>query len=287
MPFEVTIKQLLEAGVHFGHQTKRWNPKMKVYIYGSRNGIHIVDLQKSLPYIETAYNKIFDIAKDGGVILIIGTKKQANPIVAEESTRCGMPYVNERWLGGMLTNFSTIKLSIQRMKELEYMKSSEEFKKFTKKEMSRMEKEIVKLQKVLNGIRDMNRIPDAVFIIDLHHELTAAKEAKRLGIPVIAIADTNANPDFADYIIPGNDDAIRSIKLILSTMANAVVEGKKVFEERFNKGNAEGGSAVDITEATFSAESQEPVAAAEAAPRENAGATDEPAAKSDDSDVTV
>lgn len=256
MPFDVTIKQLLEAGVHFGHQTKRWNPKMKNYIYGSRNGIHIVDLQKALPYIEAAYNKIYNVTREGGVVLFIGTKKQANPIVVEEATRCGMPYVSERWLGGMLTNFATIKLSIRRLKELEQLKASEEFQKFTKKEMSNMDKEVIKLQKVINGIRNLDKIPDAVFIVDLHHELTAAKEAKRLGISIIAVADTNADPDFADYLIPGNDDAIRSIKLILSTMANAALEGKKAFDERFNKkASAIAGAAQDITEETFGSQS--------------------------------
>ena len=230
MPFNVTIKQLLEAGVHFGHQTKRWNPKMKPYIYGARNGVHIIDLQKALPYISAAYDKLLETAKEGKVILIIGTKKQANPIVVEEAKRCGMPYVNERWLGGMITNFATIKLSIKRLKELEALKESEEFSRFTKKEMARMEKEIVKHQKVLNGVRDMNRVPDAVFIVDVHHEIIAAKEARRLGIPIIGVADTNADPEFVDWLIPGNDDAIRAIKLILSTMADAILEGRKIYE---------------------------------------------------------
>ncbi|MCL4542394.1 MAG: 30S ribosomal protein S2 [Deltaproteobacteria bacterium] len=236
MSFNVTIKQLLEAGIHFGHQTKRWNPKMRPYIYGVRNGIHIVDLQKSLTYFQEAYNKVLEIVQDGGIILFIGTKKQANPIVMEEAKRCNMPYCNERWLGGMLTNFATIRLSVQRLKELEELKESEEFFKFTKKEMSRMDKEILKLQKVLNGIRDMGKIPDAVFIVDIHHEIIAAKEAKRLDIPIIGVADTNADPALADYLIPGNDDAIRSIKLVLSTMADAVIEGRKIYEARFNKG---------------------------------------------------
>ncbi len=251
MPFNVTIKQLLESGVHFGHQTKRWNPKMRPYIYGVRNGIHIVDLQKSLPYFQAAYNKIVEITQDGGIILFIGTKKQANPIVVEEAKRCGMPYCNERWLGGMLTNFATIKLSIQRLKELEGLKESEEFSKFTKKEMSKMDKEILKLQKVLNGIRDMEKIPDAVFIVDIHHEIIAAKEAKRLGIPIIGVADTNADPTFTDYLIPGNDDAIRSIKLILSAMADAAIEGRKIYEERFNKGKTSENMAEGISEETF------------------------------------
>ena len=253
MPFNVTIKQLLEAGVHFGHQTKRWNPKMKPYIYGARNGVHIIDLQKALPYIAAAYDKLFEMAKEGKVILIIGTKKQANPIVVEESKRCGMPYVNERWLGGMITNFATIKLSIKRLKELEALKDSEEFSRFTKKEMAKMEKEIVKHQKVLNGVRDMHRVPDAVFIVDIHHEIIAAKEARRLEIPIIGVADTNADPDFVDWLIPGNDDAIRAIKLILSTMADAIIEGKRIFDEKSAKGKAQNVPEGIITEETFAA----------------------------------
>ncbi len=253
MPFNVTIKQLLEAGVHFGHQTKRWNPKMRPYIYGARNGVHIIDLQKALPYIAAAYEKLESIAGEGGVILIVGTKKQANPIVVEESKRCGMPYVNERWLGGMITNFATIKLSIQRLKELEALKESEEFSRFTKKEMARMEKEIVKHQKVLNGLRDMYKIPDAIFIVDVHHEIIAAKEAKRLGIPVIGVTDTNADPELVDWIIPGNDDAIRAIKLILSTMSDAIIEGRKIYEEKTGKGKGQPLPEGVITEEIFAA----------------------------------
>lgn len=251
MPFNVTIKQLLEAGVHFGHQTKRWNPKMKSHIYGSRNGVHIIDLQKALPYISAAYDQMAALGSQGKSILIIGTKKQVNPIVKEESERCGMPYVNERWLGGMITNFSTIKISIQRLKELEALKESDEFSKFTKKEMARMEKEILKLQKVINGIRNMERIPDAVFIVDIHHEIIAAREARRLGIPIIGIADTNADPDMADYLIPANDDAIRAVKLILGTMADAVIEGKKIYDEKTGKGKAAAIPEGVITEETF------------------------------------
>lgn len=257
MPFNVTIKQLLEAGVHFGHQTKRWNPKMRPYIYGARNGIHIIDLQKSLPYFQAAYEKVSEIARNGGVILFIGTKKQANSIIVEESKRCGMPYVNERWLGGMLTNFATIKLSIMRLKELERLKESEEFSKFTKKEMLKMDKDILKLQRVLNGIRDMVRIPDAVFIVDIHHEIIAVQEAKRLEIPIIGVADTNADPSFVDSLIPGNDDAIRAIKLIMGVMADAVIEGTKIYEERFNKGKTSENITGDVNEATFESSAAE------------------------------
>lgn len=251
MPFNIGIKQLLEAGVHFGHQTKRWNPKMRPYIYGARNGIHIIDLQKALPYFQAAYEKMVEITQNGGIILFIGTKKQASPIVAEEAKRCGMPYVNERWLGGMLTNFATIKLSVIRLKELEGLKESDEFAKFTKKEMSKMDKEILKHQKVLNGIRDMAKTPDAVFIIDIHNELIAASEARRLDIPIIGVADTNANPALVDFLIPGNDDAIRAIKLIMITMADAVLEGRKIYDERFNKGKKSENPAESITEETF------------------------------------
>ncbi len=271
MPFNLTIKQLLEAGVHFGHQTKRWNPKMRSYIYGARNGVHIIDLQKSMPYIASAYAKLFEIGKSGKTVLFVGTKRQASLIVAEEAQRCGMPYVNERWLGGMLTNFTTIKISIQRLKDLEALKESEEFSKFTKKETAKMEKKISKLQKIFNGIRDMSRIPEAVFIVDIHREMIAANEAKRLSIPIIGIADTNANPDFADYLIPGNDDAIRAIKLILSIMADAVVEGKKAHDEKTGADKTGTADGENITEETFSAAGDIPVIGAEAPVLEKTG----------------
>lgn len=253
MPFNVTIKQLLEAGVHFGHQTKRWNPKMKPYIYGARNGIYIVDLQKSLPFFKKAHEKIVEITQSGGEILFIATKKQAESVVIEEAKRCNMHYVTKRWLGGMLTNFSTIKQSIERLNDLEALKESEEFSKFTKKEMSKIERDIEKLQSVLNGIRNMDKIPEGVFIVDTHRETIAVKEASRLGIPIIGIVDTNSDPELIDYIIPGNDDAIRSIRLIAGSIADAVLEGKKVYETKLNrtKGAVAGASASGITEETF------------------------------------
>ena len=251
MPFTVTIKQLLESGVHFGHQTKRWNPKMKPYIYGARNGIYIIDLQNSLPYLESAYEKIVEITKNGGIILFVGTKKQGVSIITEEALRCGMPYVTERWLGGMLTNFSTIKYSIVRLNELEALKNSEEFSKFTKKEMGRMDRDIEKLQKVLSGIRYMNKIPDGLFIVDTNREEIAVKEANRLNIPIIGMVDTNADPAPVDYIIPGNDDAIRSIKLIVSIIADAVIEGKSMHEAKLNKTKNSETPIADINEQTF------------------------------------
>lgn len=229
---------------------------MKPYIYGARNGVHIIDLQKSLPYIAAAYDKLSEMGREGKTVLIIGTKKQANSIVVEEAKRCGMPYVNERWLGGMITNFATIKISIKRLKELESLKESEEFSKFTKKEMAKMEKEIIKLQKVLNGVRDLDRIPDAVFIVDVHHEIIAAQESRRLGIPIIGVADTNADPDMVDYLIPGNDDAIRAIKLILSTMADAIIEGVNIRMEKSGLGKTGAVPETSITEETFAAAGQ-------------------------------
>ena len=257
MAFNVTIKQLLESGVHFGHQTKRWNPKMKPYIYGARNGIYIVDLQKSLPYIKKAYEKVVEIMQGGGNILFIGTKKQAGTVVAEEALRCNMPYVTERWLGGMLTNFSTIRQSVNRLNDLEALKNSEEFLKFTKKEMAKMDREIEKLQRALGGIRQMEKIPDSVFIVDTHHEVIAAKEANRLGIPVIGLVDTNSDPELVDYIIPGNDDAVRSIRLISSVIADAVIEGRLNYEATLNRAKLSP-SEVDITEDIFTV-ANEPV----------------------------
>jgi small subunit ribosomal protein S2 len=251
MPFTVTIKQLLESGVHFGHQTKRWNPKMKPYIYGARNGIYIIDLQNSLPYLKTAYEKIVEITKVGGTVLFVGTKKQSVSIITEEAQRCGMPYVTERWLGGMLTNFSTIKYSIVRLNELEALKNSEEFSKFTKKEMGRMDRDIEKLQKVLGGIRHMNKVPDGLFIVDTNREEIAVKEANRLNIPIIGMVDTNADPTPVDYIIPGNDDAIRSIKLIAGIIADAVIEGKSMYEAKLNRTKNSEAPIADINEQTF------------------------------------
>lgn len=224
----VTMKELLESGVHFGHQVKRWNPKMKKFIFGERNGIHIVDLQKTLKGIEEAYNFVRNVASTGSPVLFVGTKKQAQDSVAEEAQRAGAFYVNNRWLGGMLTNFSTVRRSIERLKKIETMKEDGTYNVLTKKEVAQLEKERIKLEKNLAGIKDMTDLPGALFIIDPKKEKIAVAEARRLSIPVVAVVDTNCDPDDADYVIPGNDDAIRAIKLISSKMADAVLEGKGV-----------------------------------------------------------
>ncbi len=223
----VSMKQLLEAGVHFGHQTRRWNPKMKPYIFGARNGIHIIDLQKTVEYFKVAYSFVKEIGKQGGVVLFVGTKKQAQEVIAEEAKRVGLPYVNERWLGGMLTNFRTVKNSIQKMKELEKMEEEGYLAKLPKKEAIKLMKKKEKLKTYLDGIRDMEELPDAIFVVDSKNEAIAVAEAKRLGIPVIGLVDTNCDPDDVDYIIPGNDDAIRAVKLLASRIADAYEEGKR------------------------------------------------------------
>ncbi len=239
----ITMKELLESGVHFGHQVKRWNPKMKKFIFGERNGIHIVDLQKTLKGVEEAYNFIRNTASTGAPILFIGTKKQAQDSVAEEAQRAGAFYVNNRWLGGMLTNFSTVRRSIERLKKIEAMKEDGTYNVLTKKEVAQLEKERIKLEKNLSGIKDMTNLPGAIFIIDPKKEKIAVAEARRLSIPVVAVVDTNCDPDDADYVIPGNDDAIRAIKLLASKIADAVLEGKgvlaKTAEEETEKGAIE------------------------------------------------
>ncbi len=224
--FEISIKQLLEAGVHFGHPTKKWNPKMSEYIFTTRNGIHIIDLQKTVKKFEAAYNYVNSVAAEGGTVLFIGTKKQASETIKEEALKCGMYYVNVRWPGGMLTNFKTIRKSINRLNELERMKEDGTFNLLPKKEVAKMIKEMEDLEKNYGGIKTMDRLPSVVFIVDTRKEHIAVQEAKKLGIPVVAIVDTNCDPDDADYIIPGNDDAIRAIKLIGSALAGAVIEGK-------------------------------------------------------------
>jgi small subunit ribosomal protein S2 len=223
----ISIKQLLEAGVHFGHHTRRWNPKMAEYIFTERNGIYIIDLQKTAKKFEEAYMFARDISTEGGSILFVGTKKQATDAIREEAQRCGMYYVNVRWLGGMLTNFKTIKKSIARLEQLEKMKEDGTFDLLPKKEVAGLVKEMDNLEKNLGGIKTMTELPSAIFIVDTKKEHNAVLEAKRLGIPVIAIVDTNCDPDDADYVIPGNDDAIRAIKLISSVIADAVIEGKQ------------------------------------------------------------
>ena len=223
----ISMKQLLESGVHFGHQTRRWNPKMAEYIYTERNGIHIIDLQKSVGKVDEAYKAVADIAANGGTILFVGTKKQAQDAIASEAERCGMFYVNERWLGGMLTNFKTIQSRINRLKEIEAMEEDGTFDVLPKKEVINLKKELEKLQKNLGGIKEMKRLPDAIFIVDPKKERICVQEAHALGIELIGIADTNCDPDELDYVIPGNDDAIRAVKLIVSKMADAVIEANQ------------------------------------------------------------
>ena len=221
------MKQLLEAGVHFGHQTRRWNPKMAEYIYTERNGIYIIDLQKSVGMVDTAYNAVKDIVADGGTILFVGTKKQAQDSIKAEAERCGMFYVNERWLGGMLTNFKTIQTRIKRLKAIETMSEDGTFDVLPKKEVIGLKKEWDKLEKNLGGIKEMKKIPDVIFVVDPKKERICIQEAHTLGIPLVGIADTNCDPEELDYVIPGNDDAIRAVKLIVSTIADAVIEANQ------------------------------------------------------------
>ena len=228
----INMKELLEAGVHFGHQTRRWNPKMKPYIFGARNGIHIIDLQKTVKLLKITYDFIVKIVSEGYSVLFVGTKKQAHDSVIEESDRCGMFRVVNRWLGGTLTNFQTIRKSVARLKELEAMKADGSIMRYTKKEIIKMEKELANLEKNLGGIKDMDELPGALFVVDPKREKIAVREARKLGIPVVAIADTNCDPDEIDFIIPGNDDAIRAIRLICSKIADACVEGHDISEER-------------------------------------------------------
>ncbi len=223
----ISMKQLLEAGVHFGHQTRRWNPKMKPYIYTERNGIYIIDLQKTVGMVDDAYNAVGDIVANGGKILFVGTKKQAQDAIRTEATRCGMYYVNERWLGGMLTNFRTIQSRIKRMKDIEAMAEDGTFEVLPKKEVLQLKKEHEKLEKILGGIRDMKKLPDAIFVVDPKKERICIQEAHNLNIPLIGICDTNCDPEELTYVIPGNDDAIRAVKLIVSKMADAVVEANQ------------------------------------------------------------
>lgn len=229
--FEISMKQLLEAGVHFGHQTRRWNPKMRKYIFAERNGIYIIDLQKTLRLLEEAYNFARDTARDGGQILFVGTKKQAQAAVEEEATRAGAFYVTTRWLGGTLTNFETIKKNIERLKALEAMEEDGSLARYNKKERLQIQKEKDRLSKLYNGIRDMRRLPQLVFLIDPRREGIALREANRLGIPVVALVDTNCDPDPVDYVVPGNDDAIRSIRVMASTVAGAVLDGRAAATE--------------------------------------------------------
>ncbi len=223
----ISMKQLLEAGVHFGHQTRRWNPKMAQYIYTERNGIYIIDLQKSVGKVDEAYKAVLDCVANGGKILFVGTKKQAQDSIKSEAERCGMYYVNERWLGGMLTNFRTIKDRIKTLRKYEEMEADGTFDVLPKKEVIEIKKEMDKLQRNLGGIKDMDRLPDMIFIVDPRKERNCVMEAQKLGIPLVGIADTNCDPEELDYVIPGNDDAIRAVKLIVGKMADAVIEANQ------------------------------------------------------------
>ena len=247
----ISMKQLLEAGVHFGHQTRRWNPKMAPYIYMERNGIHIIDLQKTVGMIDDAYKAVAEIVSAGGTILFVGTKKQAMDAVQQEAERCGMYYVNERWLGGMLTNFKTIQSRIKRLKDIERMSQDGTFDVLPKKEVIGLRKEWDKLEKNLGGIKDMKKIPDAIFVVDPKKEHICVKEAQSLGITLIGIADTNCDPEELDYVIPGNDDAIRAVKLIVSKMADAVIEAN---QGESAEDSAEG---VDTADASMDGETAE------------------------------
>ncbi len=243
----VTMKQLLEAGVHFGHQTKRWNPKMKDYIFGSRNGIYIIDLQKTVRLFKEAYKFVMETVGSGGNILFVGTKKQAQDSIAEEAQRANMFFVNQRWLGGTLTNFRTIKKNLERMKKLQTMKEDGTFDALPKKEALQLDKERGKMEKILGGIKDMGKLPQGLFIVDPRKERIAVHEARKLGIPIVAIVDTNCDPDEIDYIIPGNDDAIRAIRLVSSKIADACLEGKQLLEAKLvaSEGAPAGGAAAE------------------------------------------
>jgi small subunit ribosomal protein S2 len=254
----ITMKELLEAGVHFGHQTKRWNPKMKPYIFGARNGIYIIDLQKTVRLFKSAYNFVVDAVAAGESVMFVGTKKQGQDAVAEEATRCGMYYVNQRWLGGMLTNFATVKQSIERLKRLDAMVADGSIEGYTKKEVLQFDKERQKLEKTLGGIKGMNRIPGVMFVVDPNNEEIAVCEAKKLGIPVVAIVDTNCDPDQIDYIIPGNDDAIRAIRLLTSKIADAVNEGLQARDTRIQAA-AEGEDAAGEEAVVVAADEEETI----------------------------
>jgi len=249
MACNISIKELLEAGVHFGHETKRWNPKMKRFIYAERNGIFIIDLQKTLAQMQTACGYVEDLATRGGVILYVGTKKQAQEIVQIEADRVGMPYVNQRWLGGMLTNFKTISARVKRLEELEQLFDSEDINERPKKEQVRLQHELDRLRKYLGGFRRLSRLPDALYVVDPTKEAIAVAEARKLGIPIVALADTDSDPDLIDRIIPGNDDAIRSIQLVTSRLTDVVIEARGGGEETAEVGT-------EATEASAASETE-------------------------------
>ena len=259
---EISMKQLLEAGVHFGHQTSRWNPKMKPYIFGARNGIHIVDLQQTVKMINDVYGFVRDLAASGGQILFVGTKKQAQDAIREEAERCGMCYVYHRWLGGTLTNFQTVRQSIERLKKITEMEIDPKIvEALTKKEMLGLSREREKLERFLGGIKTIKKLPDAIFVIDPGQEDIAVREARKLGIPVVAVIDTNCDPDLVDYKVPGNDDAIRAIRLFCSIVAEAVIEGKTLYDQS--------AAAQEKSEAQEAPESTPEVLSSEPAPADN------------------
>ncbi len=276
----VTMKELLEAGVHFGHQVKRWNPKMKKYIFGQRNGIYIIDLQKTVKMFEVAYNFVKDLSVNGESILFVGTKKQAQDVIIEEAQRSQSYFVNQRWLGGMLTNFKTVKQGIGKLKKIEKMNEDGTYDLLTKKEVAKFETERLRLEKNLSGVKEMNKLPGAIFIIDPKKESIAIAEAKKLAIPIVALVDTNCDPDGIDYIIPGNDDAIRSIRLLSSKMSDACLEGKNIL----NKSLEDAAAQEAAEKAVAAQEAAEKEAAAQEAAAEKAredAAGDEPQAQSD------
>ncbi len=255
----VSMKQLLECGVHFGHQTRRWNPKMKPYIFTERNGIYIIDLQKTVKGLERAYDFVREVSKEGGTILFVGTKRQAQDPIREEALKAGQYYINQRWLGGLLTNFATIRRRVTRMVELQQMEESGAINKYPKKEIIQLRKEHDKLEKYLSGIKDMKDIPDALFVIDPRRETIAVLEAHKLGIPVISIVDTNCDPDVIDYPIPGNDDAIRAIELVVGLMANAFIEGRQGQDARVEEKTEEAEESAAAVEAPVMPEHLDPV----------------------------
>ena len=269
----VTMKELLEAGVHFGHQVKRWNPKMKKYIFGQRNGIYIIDLQKTVKMFETAYNFVKDISANGETVLFVGTKKQAQDVIIEESQKSLSFYVNQRWLGGMLTNFKTIKQGIEKLKKIEKMKEDGTYELLTKKEVAKHEHERTRLDKNLSGVKDMKKLPGAIFVIDPKKEMIAIAEAKKLGIPIVALVDTNCDPDDIDFVIPGNDDAIRAIRLLSSKISEAAAEGKSILNKK-NEEAAEAKAAEEAIAAEAKAEEE-----AKAAEEANAAAEAKAAAE--------
>ena len=254
----ISMKELLEAGVHFGHQTKRWNPKMKEYIFGERNGIYIIDLQKTLKMFKEASNFVRDTAAENRTVLFVGTKRQAQDAIAEEAQRCGMFYVNNRWLGGLLTNWVTVQKSVKRLKELDEMATDGRYELLPKKEVIKLERERKHLQANLAGIKNMNRLPDIIFVIDSNKEQIAVREARKLGIPVVAVVDTNCDPSEVDYVIPGNDDALRAIRLFASKVADSVVEGVQAATDK---------QTADIAAGVTAAEGQAEVAEGEVAPK--------------------